>query len=279
MKRVLILVLGLVLIASGGISFLFRDKFIGGKAGLLIESRPSATVYVDGEQVGTTPYEVERASGEISLRLVPVATDGPLAPWNAKVVLTEGITTVVRRDFGTIDEESSGEIMSFEKILPSAAELVAVSTPDAAALFIDGVNKGFTPKKVESVGVGEHRLTFSHPAFLDREIVVKTETGYKLVVTSFLAKDKNFVDEEKDQGVLSEEKKTMVEILDTPTGFLRVRKEATTGSVEVGQVKPGESFEFIEESGDGGWFKIKYEKEKEGWVSSTYSKKIEEKKE
>lgn len=273
MKRILVLLLGLVLIASGGISFLFRDKFIGGKAGLLVESVPASTVYIEGEQVGTTPYQAERFDGEISLRLVPIATDGPLATWNAKVVLTEGVMTVVGREFGGTDEESQGEIMSFEKIPSTAAELVAVSTPDAAAFFIDGINKGFTPKKVENVGVGEHRLVFSHPGFLDREIVVKTEAGYKLVVTSFLARDKNFVQERKDEEV-SQEKKAMVEILDTPTGFLRVREKASTGSAELGQVGPGESFELIEEGSDGAWFKIKYEKDKEGWVSSTYSKKV-----
>lgn len=279
MKRVLVLLLGLFLIAAGGISFLFRDRFVGTHAGLLIESVPSATVYIDGEQAGTTPYQIERTPGEVSLRLVPIATDGPLAPWDTRVVLAEGIRTVVRREFETEDEESRGEIMSFEKIPAHTAELVVVSVPDATTLLIDGTNKGFTPKKVENVGVGEHRLVFSHPGFLDREILVKAEAGYKLVVTSFLGRDKDFVGEGKDKEVLLMEEKTMVGIKDTPTGFLRVREKAATSSPEVAQVKPGKSFELIEESSDGGWFKIRYEKDKEGWVSSTYSKKIEKKKE
>ena len=279
MKRVLVLLLGLGLIAAGGISFLFRSKLNSARAGLLVEGVPSATVYIDGEQAGTTPYRVERAPGEVTLRLVPIANDGPLAPWNTRVVLTEGITTVVRREFAPLEEESEGEILSFEKIPGSVSELVAVSVPDLSALLVDGTNRGFTPKKVENLAVGEHRLTFSHTGFLDREILVEARAGYKLAVTSFLAKDKDFVEEEKEEEVSWGEKKTMVEIKDTPTGFLRVRKEATTGSSEIGQVKPGESFELVEESSDGAWFKIRYEKELEGWISSTYSKKIEKKKE
>ena len=72
-----------------------------------------------------------------------------------------------------------------------------------------------------------------------------------------------------------EEKTTMVEILSTPTGFLRVRAEPSTAATEVSQVKPGERFAFIEENETKDWFKIEYEKGEEGWVSSQYAKKVE----
>jgi hypothetical protein len=63
-----------------------------------------------------------------------------------------------------------------------------------------------------------------------------------------------------------------VEILDTPTGFLRVRATPSTGASEITQVDPGEKFPLLEER--AGWYKIKLTDGKEGWVSGQYAKKL-----
>ncbi len=63
----------------------------------------------------------------------------------------------------------------------------------------------------------------------------------------------------------------MIIITDTPTGFLRVRDQASASGAEVAQVKPGDTFTSLEES--NGWIKIEYVKGKQGWVSATYTKK------
>lgn len=63
----------------------------------------------------------------------------------------------------------------------------------------------------------------------------------------------------------------VVVILDTPTGWLRVRSGPGTTFVEVAKVNPGEKYEFLEES--SGWYKIQFKGGKEGWVVGTYVKK------
>ena len=62
-----------------------------------------------------------------------------------------------------------------------------------------------------------------------------------------------------------------VRILATPTGFLRVRKEASLDSPEIGRVKTGDELEIIQETKD--WVKVKFE-DKQGWISSQYAKKL-----
>ncbi len=64
---------------------------------------------------------------------------------------------------------------------------------------------------------------------------------------------------------------TKVLILNTPTGFLRVREDASIASKEITKVKPGESYELLEEKTN--WFKIKIDDKTTGWISSQYAKK------
>ncbi|MDP3917927.1 MAG: hypothetical protein Q8Q30_02005, partial [Candidatus Woesebacteria bacterium] len=41
------------------------------EAGVLIEADPISTVYIDGQEVGKTPYEANRKPEEITLRIKP----------------------------------------------------------------------------------------------------------------------------------------------------------------------------------------------------------------
>jgi len=63
-----------------------------------------------------------------------------------------------------------------------------------------------------------------------------------------------------------------IEILPTGIGFLRVREKASLASKEVGQVTVGDKFRVLEQ--DNPWYKIEYEKGKEGWVSGDYTKEV-----
>lgn len=60
-------------------------------------------------------------------------------------------------------------------------------------------------------------------------------------------------------------------ITDTPTGFLRVRDQASASGAELAQVKPGDTFTSLAES--NGWIQIEYVAGKKGWVSAQYTKK------
>lgn len=272
-SRKILLVAGVVLILLGVAGFFLRSKLFPGKAGLLIETTPQSTVFLDGEQVGTTPYSVVRNSGEVTLRLVPQADGTILAPWGAKVRLIENVKTIVRREFGETESASSGEILSFEKIAGQSAQLAIISTPDSAQITVDGEVRGFTPVKISSISVGEHKIVLSHPGYKEREISSRAEAGYKLTIDAILAQiEEHEGGEATPSGGLQ---KTQIEVLDTPTGFLRVRMEPATTATEAAQVKPGKKFALLEESTDKKWFKIEYEKGKQGWVSAQYAKKTD----
>jgi len=71
--------------------------------------------------------------------------------------------------------------------------------------------------------------------------------------------------------------KPYVEILDTPTGFLRVRAEPGGSGEEVGRVNPGDFYSLLDEESVSStpWYKIEYESGKEGWISGQYADKTE----
>lgn len=282
MQKKWILIAGIILIVLGVAGFLLRSRFGSSQAGILVQANPQATVYINGEQVGQTPYQTQLKAGEIDLRLVPSSSDSPLAPWETKLTLAQGIETVVRRDFGPTDEESEGDVLSYEKTSDKTASIAVVSSPDASQVSIDGEIRGFTPLQLNPVTAGEHQVSVVQSGFLQREIGVKTQGGYKLTVIAKLAKDPQAVMKKQQEataaGEVLEEKeeekaKSEIEILETPIGFLRVRASASTGSAEVGRVNPGDKFELQGESENGDWYKIEYVKGKTGWVSAEYAKK------
>jgi len=268
-RILLLVILGLGLVIGFA---LFLVGYLKPKsAGLFVETTPASAVFVNGVEMGKTPYDGTLPPSEITLKLVPEATSTLLSSFETKVALTSGIKTVVRRDFGETDDTSAGEVISFERVQGSESSLVIVSFPDAAKVTIDGATRGFAPVKVSSLSPGEHQIIVSAPDFSERTMTVKTLLGYKLTAIVKLAVLAT-PSEEKP----AEEKQTLVEILSTPTGFLRVRSEANAASSEVAQVKPGEKYLFVEENTDSTWIKIEYEKGKNGWISGQYGKKIEE---
>ncbi|RLC31891.1 hypothetical protein DRH13_02385, partial [Candidatus Woesebacteria bacterium] len=109
---IVLIVVGLIL----GIVFFVIGSFKPKSAGIVIETIPAANGFIDGKQVGRTPYSGTRKPGEITIKLIPESFEAPLAPFETKVTLVAGIETVVKREFGESDEASSGEIISFEKM-------------------------------------------------------------------------------------------------------------------------------------------------------------------
>lgn len=69
--------------------------------------------------------------------------------------------------------------------------------------------------------------------------------------------------------------KPYVEILETGTGWLRVRS-APNGNAdnEVARVDVGDTFPFVVDNEEG-WFKIEYEAGSEGWIAARYGKLVE----
>lgn len=277
MSRKWILGSGLFLIIVSFVGFYFKSSFSVGQAGVHIESNPQSVVYIDDQQVGTTPYDGVRESGEIVLKLVPQEKPQN-SEWSARVNLVTGIKTVVRHDFGETIGDSAGEILSFEKINGAESALTIVSTPDAAQITLDGENRGFTPLPIKSLSEGDHKIVVTQPGYKDREIQARTYGGYKLTVIALLAQLEavSDVQEVTESAVASVEKKFMVEVKDTPVGYLRVRSNSDKNSPEVFRLKIGAKVPFIDQTEDSQWFKVEYETGKEGWISSQYATKAED---
>ncbi|KKR73583.1 MAG: hypothetical protein UU16_C0018G0008 [Candidatus Woesebacteria bacterium GW2011_GWA2_40_7] len=209
--------------------------------------------------------------GETLIKLVPDGVN-ELLPFETKVTLVSGIQTVIRREFGVTENASSGDIISFDNIPSKATSLIAISTPENAQISLDGVPRGFTPYKTSTISPAEHQISVKAPGYNDRIMTLKTLSGYRLTIFVKLAKS------ETPPPIV----KKYVEILKTPTGFLRVRTEPGTKGEEIAEVKPGQKFLFLETDVYTAWNKIQYQEPQPGlpngivgWVSGEFSKVME----
>ncbi|MFC1649385.1 PEGA domain-containing protein [Patescibacteria group bacterium] len=271
-KKILLFLLSVTALVSVSVLY-FAGIFKSKSAGLLINTSPSSVVFVNGEQVGTTPYDQVYDPGETEIKLVPESFETPLTPYETKVVLVSGIQTIIERDFSDTQTQSSGETVSFEKGPKDESSIVVISDPDGAQVEIDGMVKGFTPYKSTDITEDNHSVKVSANDFHDRTTEIVTKKGYKLTLYVKLAENGEQEEPEKPP---VEDEPVNVRIIETPTGFLRVREEASTSSSEVARVNPDDVFEVVEESEDGEWVQIQHELDEYGWVSKEYTKDIEE---
>lgn len=278
MKRRIVTLLILAIVVVGGAFGI--TKFVLGlrnsqQAGIKIISTPLASVFIDDDLKGKTPFDQKMSAGTYVIKLTPDGTD--TASWQKEISLRSGIITYINRELGKSELASAGEVLILEKTDEDKSSVSVISTPDGATVALDGQEKGTTPLLVPDVEVGEHTLFVFAPGFRDRQIKVNTTSGHKLIVEVQLALvygEKEATDsadmEASDSAKLSS-KGSKIKILDTPTGWLRVRFEPTLSASEVAKVDPGDEFELLEEKEE--WYMIEYEKGKEGWISSLYADK------
>ena len=203
--------------------------------------------------------------------------------------------TVVNRSLAESEDKSSGYVLSLEPMAEKKeAKISVISTPDGVVVNLDGEPKGFTPLVLENVPAGERLLTVSAPGFKEETIKAKAAKGYKLMINVQLAREIEEEIEEKKEEIEeatesaepaedleegeeategAEMEKPYVKIKDTPTGWLNVRSEPSTAGKEetvLTKINPGEVYKFIE-ANETGWYKIEYEKGKQGWISGKYA--------
>lgn len=248
-------------------------------AGILVDSSPASSVYVNGAFIGKTPIQKTIEAGVIDLRMVPEINDQNLIPFETKVTLVSGIETVVRREFGKTEIESSGDIISFERESGTDASLIVISTPDNAQVSIDGTPRGFAPYKTSGISPAEHQVTVKAVGYSDRIMTVNTKAGYRLTLFAKLAQTS---ESPTPTPTPTPGSQYFVIILATPTGYLRVRTGPGTAGEEIGQVKPGDKFLYIGTDFATGWFKIQFEEAKPGlpegivgWVSNQYAEEVD----
>ncbi len=262
-----ILIVFLLLVVLVGLIFFALGYFKPQGSAISVGSTPTATVYLNGESVGKTPYSANINPGEISLRLVPDG-QGNLLDYETKINLNPGVKTIVRRTFAGTEAAASGEIISFEKVSDADASLSVISDPDAAQIMVDGIVKGFTPLKISKIAPGEHQLIIAAPGRESKSFNIKTIDGYKLTVIAKLAESA-----QPTPTPTPTPDKTVTEVLikDTETGFLTVRRDPTTASLNIGRVTPGLKYELVNTDTKTGWYQIKFNGEQIGWISNRYA--------
>lgn len=277
-----IVVLLSILFLVGAIFFtlgFFKPK----PAGIVVNTNPSSSVYINGSFVGKSPYKGVYKAGEVVVKLVPDTTDKNYISFETKINLVSGIETLIRREFAVSEEESSGDISSFDKLSSNETSLVVVTTPDNASISVDGVPRGFAPYKTSVISPAAHQITVKAPGYIDRVMTLTVQDGYRLTVFAKLAKSTQNVDESVLPAETTNAVKKYVQILETPTGFLRVRTLPGSAGEEIAEVKPNSKYLHLETDATSGWYKIQYQEPKPGlpngitgWVSNQYSKIVDE---
>jgi hypothetical protein len=278
MKRLIFFLLPIILAISTFSAFSYYLSQSGvGKGALQVTSLPQSNVYLNNKLIGKTPLckcegKDMLPTGDYTVKLVPIAGDN-LSSFEQRITITKSILTVVDRTFG-VKAESSGFIVSLTPLSDTSAISVFLSSfPSDARVTIDGNDMGKTPLLIKTITASDHDVTLSKDGYTDKTIHVHTNTGYQLNASISLAilppdasTSANF-----QNAALTPIQKPKIVILQTPTGFLRVRSEPSLAASESGQVKPGEVYDFVDEQ--EGWYKIKLSPGQEGWVSASYAQK------
>lgn len=264
-----VLLIALVPLVLGGCSLSTA------KAGLEISTYPQSKVFLDSEEVGTTPLKMtDLKPGEVDIKLQP--EDVTIAEWTRKLILNKGTTTILNHEFSSVLDKDSSQILYFEKSgKKDEASLLVTSQPDGASVSLGGEMKGFTPLTLENVSDQDVQLLLSFPGYQAEEILARPVKGYRLIAELKLAHEELPTLSEPGTGTATTSAtptENSVEILDTPTGWLRVRNAPSLTASESGKVNPKETFPLLAE--ESGWFQIKLEDGTSGWISSRYAKKL-----
>ncbi len=236
-------------------------------SGISVETNIPAAVFLDGRQVGRTPYDGTLSPHTTVVKLVPY--DQNMPSYETKVEQVAGIKTIIRRNFAQTEAASSGQIISFEKTPTGDFGISIITSPDAAQVMLDGKPKGFTPIKVSQLGLGTHQLNLTAPGYADSTFSVKTVDGYRLVVIAKLAQTEQATLGAQTQA--QQDQNPEVEILKSSTGFLKVREAPSTTSNEVGQVNAGEKYKLVSKSSDLSWYEVDLGAGKSGWILAQYA--------
>lgn len=285
MKKVVIVFIISFILAVGlflGIQYYLTLR--SEKGALQVTSSPTSKVYLNDQYLGQTPLckcQVSDmiAPGDYTIHVVPL--DGALQNFQEKVKISQGVLTVVDRKFG-LNGQSEGSIISLTPLDDkSKSQLLVVSFPQGATVLLDEQNIGTTPLLFNNPTESDHDLKIRKDGYNEKEIRIRTPLGYKLTVAAYLSTNTaSLVPQTTATGSASlspgvsltptPPSTNRVTILDTPTGFLRVRARPSVSAAEVGQVTPGRTYELVDNQ--NGWFEVKLDDGTTGWISSQYAK-------
>jgi hypothetical protein len=293
MKRLVLLIIPALLLAVG-MFFLFQSITNARmqKGALQVTATPTSKVYLNDHYLGQTPLcECDSGSmitqGDYTIRVVPLDTS--LSEFQDRITISEGVLTVVDRKFGK-DSLSEGSIISLSP-LPDKndSQLLVVSFPEGAAVSLDDTDLGNTPLVNKKPTESDHIVRVSKNGYNDKTVRIRTPLGYKLTISVYLSTlltgptpTPQAITPSPSATTTPSPSLAMTVtpipkvgasalILDTPTGFLRVRDNPSLDGSEIAEVKPGQKFPLLNEQ--DGWYEIQLTDGTTGWISTQYAEK------
>lgn len=258
-------------------------------AGVQVISNLPATVRIDGNDLGKTPYETTTLKPtKHTVVLIPTDTSYPKK--ETTLTLFPGYITQFDWSFAKTENESSGIAFEYEKAKKSGnTELQLVASPDNVPVLVDGENVGFTPLLIEKLSAEEHTVTFQAPGYDALERTIQLVAGTRTMVSAKLSKipiatplpvsetasesaTPAPVAADTEDGVVTKKTDTRpyVRVEKTPTNFLRVRDSASASANELLKLSVGSTVPYANASSSG-WLKVTYETGKTGWVSGQFA--------
>lgn len=290
-KLILLTILTVLFVGYVGAKFLVLDKQ-NEYGQLQIASSPNTNVFLDNVNVGRTPYDQKVKIGDYSIKLIPDKLATATATWTGKVRVSKNALSYVNRELGNSDITSAGEIFTITQAsgdhrMAGAGEIYVETEPVGAIVYLDTDEKGVAPLLLAEIPKGTHELSIYMPGFFRRTQKINIEEYRRVNANIKLAIDQEAQKKQasdsarlnktaSDAAKLSptpsgtKESQKTITILQTPTGFLRVRAEPNVNASESARVNPGDKFTVIEE--EANWYKISYDDNKEGWIASQYAK-------
>ncbi|MFA5136243.1 MAG: PEGA domain-containing protein [Patescibacteria group bacterium] len=250
---------------------------------LEVLSSPKATVFIDNVAI---EKDEKIKVGQHLLKLIPEEGATGTASWQKKINIHKNTLTYVNIELGGTDLSTAGEVLEVvktDKAFTDKGELNIETEPAGAIVYLDNDEKGIAPVLLADIPKGDHELSVFMPGFLRRTQRINITSGYRVNAYIKLAIDPNqsptyeqvdnIIEATESAGVEPADGVKRIVIQDTPTGWLRVREDATVNASESARVNPGDTFEVLEEK--DGWYKVEYEKNKSGWISAEYTKTTE----
>ncbi len=271
MKKIALLVgpVSLAIIIFAG--FLFFSGKSSGKGALQVTANPKSNVFLDGKLIGQTPFSKSDPQdmlpvGVHKIKITPL--EGNYLSFEDEISINQSVLTVVDRTFGK-SADSEGSIITLTPISDkNKLELLILSIPDKAHVLLDNSKVGDTPLLLKNITQSDHEIILSKDLYKDKTIRIHSVNGYKLTAKVFMAIEDSQLTPTPIASPSATPKVQKIRILSTPTGFLRVRSEASVNGEEIGRVVPGDQLELIEET--VGWMHIRLQSGKDGFISSQY---------
>ena len=276
LRKIIFFLIPILIVTAFFLSAVLVVNRDGGKGALQATSIPESQVFLNGEYVGKTPLclcdlpQLLRV-GDHNIKLVPLK-DG-LKTFEQKITIYKGVLTVVDRTFDAQASISSGSVITLSQIdEKDNSQLLVISFPNKAQVILDSNPTGTTPLLLKEITSSDHEIKIIKDGYKEKIIKVKTISGKRLEATVALGIKADITKEENKTSSPSASSITpKVLILDTPTGFLRVRVSDSVSADQVATVNPGDKLDLISEKDE--WFEVRLSSGSTGWISATYARK------